>query len=972
MSYLLLNASSFGVDKRLLTVLDGYGLELPQVVSFVAIDSRTVRATFSHAMWFHATKSKLLKETTYAITRDSDGAALPILRLDKISDTVVELTTVDQGGVAYTGSVTGEAIDAWGNAIDPAACSDGFTGIAATLPTATWMASMIGLDAGIQAAEQIGFLPDLDPPYISYQSPAPYETSVSQTKVIVVDVKDDYTGVDVATVKIWIEGSVVWESDAAKPGWSGTRTPIASGYRYQIAKDVPYPESETVIVRFYAKDAAKIPNVLDETWQFVTVGTAPLLENRDPAPGETDVDPARHVWLDIVDPDSGVNESTIWIKLNGVYAWNLGAPGVGFTVNKTTIVGGFRFDIVPPGGKLGSGPNAVWVYAKNNAENPLTLNTGYSFIALDVFPPYLSGQDPAPGAIGVETTRPVALTFNDDVGVVLSSIRVYIRDELVFNGTSFTAGWLQSFYEVGGVNGFSLVCVPDPDKRWREGEVVRVSAIASDTSGGSLSSLYDFSCGEELFPFSSYRFVLQSIREMDKRSPGLLQPIMEEGIDDVWLERIFNRLTELQATIYDPAAIDPRWLPWLKAMVGFGRDLEFQATEHELRKILLNASLYWDEKPTELGIRRAIRLVTGNHFRIRDWFDLRFMVDEATVAEQLQDFDCDALGFDIDLLQGTRARSSVSGSTGYPWDHIVVFATEDYQLLPFQSEDQYQWLLIKSSPLYPLNEGVHRIEKCVVGERYLILRDPLPSRTAYNYMTWTLAGGMAEFTTEVRLVDELTGDGAVNRALVRFLVEQVRQHGERIDLVYTAFLDEFVAPGELDQWTVSGSVTVPDPGGEMVIAAGAKVHSNVGTELAWYDQSPVFRLSAAANAVVFLKFWRVDDDNCYWVRLDINAHTVQLWRRIAGASSQLGSTITMPYVIAAGVPACIRVDALTETPGVRLRVKVNGETQIDVYGAPPTVVRGGVGVDSFGAATSLNLVEVMTVPVTVERVGPNP
>jgi hypothetical protein len=232
---------------------------------------------------------------------------------------------------------------------------------------------------------------------------------------------------------------------------------------------------------------------------------------------------------------------------------------------------------------------------------------------------------------------------------------------------------------------------------------------------------------------------------------------------------------------------------------------------------------------------------------------------------------------------------------------------------------------------------------------------------------------MGEFTTELRLVDELAGAGEVNHALVRFLVEQVRQISERVDIVYVAFLDEFLAVGELDQWASSGDVSVPAPGGALVVGASGKAHSSAGTELDWFDQSAVFRVeSAEANAVVLLKFWRVDDDNLYWVRLDVNAATVQLWRRITGVSSQVGGTVTMPYVITADQEVVVRVDALTEAPGVRLRVKVNGETQIDAYGAPPTVVRGGVGIESLGAATRLALVEVMTVPATIDRVGPNP
>lgn len=969
MSFLFFKSSALGVDKHLLS--DGSGLTLPQVVSFVPQDAFTIRVLFNKDMFFHVTESLILRPSSYAIGRQSDGVRLPIIRCDKVSENEVDLTVIGQEATLYDGMASSFVLDAWGNGIDPAADTDAFNGTAEPVPAATWLTSLIGLDGGLQEQLHAGFIPDLNAPYLQNRDPAPFETSVAQDKVIEFELMDDETGVDVDEVQVWIEGVLAWENDAPEAGFTGVRTPIAGGHHFSIDQLADFDESQTVSVRVKAQDFATILNYLDETYSFITFGTSPALDNLNPFSGELDVDPSRHVFLDIVDPETGVNASTVWIKLGGLFAWQGDAPGPGFSVVKSIISGGFSYDIIPPGGTLSTGTNIVQVYALNNAENPDTLNTSYQFSTLDLFPPYLQDQDPAPGARGVETTRPVAFTISDDDGVVLSTVRVYIRQLLVYNGSAFLAGWSQSFVSAGGVNGYTFVVVPDPSERWREGETIEVSVIAEDPTGGVLNTTYEFTCGEELFPFSSYRFVLKSVREMDKRSPGMLQPLLEEGIDETWRQYVFDRLTELQATFYDPIGINAAWLPWLKAMVGFTRDLPFVATEAELRKIIRDAAPYWNAKPTELGLKQAIRLVTGNRFKVRDWFDLRMMGDQVVVTEQLQDYDPNVIGFGEDFLTGDRCRSSINPSTGYPWDHVIVFATGQLEE-PFRYEDQFDYLAIKRFDGYESLIGIHKIEKCVVGERYVILEQALPTRTGYNYGAWVMAGGLGEWSTEIRIVNEPSGQGAVNLELVKFLMEQVRNAGERVDLVYVAFLDEFESAGDIDQWdTSSANVTNPD-GGAMLVRAGEWANTASGFELDWYEQSTIIRVRGQAGGVAHLRFWYIDDDNTYWVRLDFSANEVSLWRRVTATTVQLGATHSLPNVVIPGQEVSIRIEGLTENPGVHLRVRVNGELFIDEYGAPPTVVRGGPGIQAFTADCELLSAEVMTLPVTVDRVGPNP
>lgn len=624
------------------------------------------------------------------------------------------------------------------------------------------------------------------------------------------------------------------------------------------------------------------------------------------------------------------------------------------------------------------------------------------------FPPMLGNQNPAPLSTGnsAETTIYFEVTDPTD-NLDISTVDVYVNGVLAWtNDAPVQPGFTGNKVAVTNGYGYTL-------SSWAylpEGtQTVRV--VAEDAVANQLDETYTFEglaqqpgecgrvqwgsfqwgatqwgevldCGSEAaeateeteFPFSIYRFLMQSVRAMDQRSPGMLQPLLEEGLDPLWETMMYDRLTSMRDTIYDPATIADKWLPWLKAMVGFTQDLNFESTEDELRRIIANAIPYWNKKPTEQAIAFAIRLVVSeNRFRVRNWFDFRFETDITHVTAQLQDFDPNAIDFGVDHIRGSYAATSAL--TGYPWDRVIEFDAQDTNLPAFQSPTQYEYLLLENftSPYEALN-SIYRIAECVVGERYVILTEDLPIKSAGNFGNWRLAGGLGDWTTEVRIVDEPGGIGNLNRDLIKFLMEQVRNHGERIDLVYVSFLDEFLIEENLNQWQVSSEIDVQvfAPGGELTIAAGASAVSSTGFEDTWYDQSISYRCQGASTAVMELVFWRVNSANFFHVEVDFDNSTLKLYRTVSSVPTQIGSTVTVPYVIAADQDVSIRVDALAELTGARLRVKLSGETLIDEYLAPPTTQHGGVGVNALNATCKLSLIEVMTVPATVERVGPNP
>ncbi|NIY18572.1 MAG: hypothetical protein GWM98_28815, partial [Nitrospinaceae bacterium] len=68
-------------------------------------------------------------------------------------------------------------------------------------------------------------------------------------------------------------------------------------------------------------------------------------------------------------------------------------------------------------------------------------------------------------------------------------------------------------------------------------------------------------------------------------------------------------------------------------------DIVGTATPEELRRIIAGAIVFWRQRWLDSGIVAAIRLVTGNRFKVRDYFDFRFLVAETSIEEDLQNTD---------------------------------------------------------------------------------------------------------------------------------------------------------------------------------------------------------------------------------------------------------------------------------------------------------------------------------------------
>lgn len=513
--------------------------------------------------------------------------------------------------------------------------------------------------------------------------------------------------------------------------------------------------------------------------------------------------------------------------------------------------------------------------------------------------------------------------------------------------------------------------------------------------------------------------------------PNKLEKITE-GLDLLWEDEIYDPCSALP-TLFDVDEIDARWLPFLKALLGFTAEIPFDATEEELRRILRVAVPYWNKKPTEEGvIETAIRMVTGNRFRAGNYFDFRSQTGVTVITEELEDFDPSVIAFFAPLGAYPAGSSIDLGQTG----------VDEFKLLgsgfpPLTTADLYAFLEVKNDGLTPTNDGLYQILS-VLGTDTGKVDRPFPNAGAAVAADWRVLFYMDEFITEVRLVDPGRGDlkydglavawtvgetvygtlsgahgvivsdaaetldlrslfgrfenneplagslggaaiakgelsGVLNRRLLAYLIGQVLPGSERVNVVYINFLDQFITAHDLDQWSVSDPDAVVNPGGSATVPAGETM-VNVDPESEfWGDQTTAWKFIAiGATSVARCVFMADTLANCYYVQVDYAAKDLKLFKRVAGAPTQIGSTVSLSTFLKHGVQDTVRVDALAEGANTRIRVKVDGETYLDEVDTPATHTAGNVGFEAGTDTCSLQTVEVDVLPTEIQRVGLNP
>jgi hypothetical protein len=158
--------------------------------------------------------------------------------------------------------------------------------------------------------------------------------------------------------------------------------------------------------------------------------TPPVLSQSDPANGATNVPRNAGIYFVVTDARSGVNSSSIVVRVNGVQE----------NATKTATTSGYAVQVDPAADFPASSTVTVAVTAADGAATPNVLNASWTFTTSanstnDITPPVIAATSPVAGAKGVAPTATVDITITDaGLGVSLAAVK------LTVNGTdvSFT------------------------------------------------------------------------------------------------------------------------------------------------------------------------------------------------------------------------------------------------------------------------------------------------------------------------------------------------------------------------------------------------------------------------------------------------------------------------------------------------------------------------------------------------------
>jgi hypothetical protein len=489
MTIQILKGYSWGVDKETVAAGSGAGAA-PQVVSAASTAPDRVRVTFNQAM----DEVSIGKFRDYRIVGNVSGIELGVVGAIPVSDTVVDLITDGQFNALYDLTVT-RVRDVWDVPINNLANNTAqFAGtdMSTLFPSASSKTTFYGLESGMQGEGHPSFNPDLTAPILQNQNPAPSAPGVLQSSNVYLEIVDALNNVNALSVVIEIAGTPAWQNDAAQPGFSVAKSPVAGGFSYDINPDTNFTSHQVVVVHVIAEDNAPIPNEMDTSYSFTTLDNEPpYLSAQDPFPSETGVSPITRVKLRVNDDGIGVDPATVTIVIDGDTAWASGALQAGFNGTGTPFAGGIEYDLqrnipLPPLSTID-----VDVLADDFSAN--SLNTTYSFdTALDL-PPEFENLDPEENASGVSPNKVVSFDIVDNVAVDPTKTLIFVDGLLAYES------------EVAE-NGFSVVRTPvtfgfrykvTPPTGWAFGTDVVFDVTARDTLNTLGQKAWTFAVAED-------------------------------------------------------------------------------------------------------------------------------------------------------------------------------------------------------------------------------------------------------------------------------------------------------------------------------------------------------------------------------------------------------------------------------------------------------------------------------------------
>ncbi|MHA1231352.1 MAG: hypothetical protein ACTSPQ_11960 [Candidatus Helarchaeota archaeon] len=306
------------------------------------------------------------------------------------------------------------------------------------------------INVSIRAADNFGnympyfnwsFIVDLQPPNASNPYPMNLSYINKTMPTIRVDLVDLLSGINVSSIKLMINNTVVNHT------WDGTTV--------YYTPTTPYSNGDTILVELNASDL--VGNAMDTfRWWFTVDLIGPTAFNPQPGNSTFTNDPTPEISVDLSDNLSGINVSTIVFTVEGsdvIFTWN-----------------GSRVSYTPASDYENGEVVMVSITVKDNAGNVLT---GYWwYFTVDLAPPYAYNPFPQNNSYtNVSNTRIMVYIEDDLSRVDQNSIIMNVNGtnytitapELSYNGTSkllefvpasiFDDGYLEIYVDAADIAG---------------------------------------------------------------------------------------------------------------------------------------------------------------------------------------------------------------------------------------------------------------------------------------------------------------------------------------------------------------------------------------------------------------------------------------------------------------------------------------------------------------------------------------
>ena len=407
-------------------------------------------------------------------------------------------------------------------------------------------------------------------------------------------------------------------------------------------------------------------------------------------------------------------------------------------------------------------------------------------------------------------------------------------------------------------------------------------------------------------------------------------------------------------TMVDPTTIDNDLLKYLKDIVGFTSELNFvtkNLTEAQLRRLISGAVALWKTKGVTYNT--AVRLVTGNRFYILNYFDYRFILDEVSLGEELGAGDPVMISEHGTFFALRTDGQTTAGAGEFSTPVAGTFA-------PTNVGDKLE---IREGP----DVGVYEIIGIDPSGTTAQLNQAMTSSSVGFDLDWIMMRPMDEFLTELRIMD--TGD--IDRAYLESVLELVRPMSERINVVYVDFLDAFDVDNETSLWTTGQSLVVVD--NEMTIPTTKRATPITSTLSSIYDYLLTVRAKMTSNVAgdeCRIQFHYQNSSNCYEITWKPQSDSIVLKKRVAGTPTTLATGSAFDF--SEGVYYTFRINVNKGASTTSITVDVDGNRLIEFSGANLSFTSGSFSILANGADVVTDYVELVELPGTVVRVGPNP